>query len=132
VADQPTPQTNDAELDQWVADHLRERGLDPQSLTLEQMVTLMQEAVQTIIAKLQDASQEAGDLAISQELQALVDQAEELHQDLTKLHTEVGAEVRSPGSEVRSPEPEAGSPESEVRGPRSEGESPQREGDRPG
>ncbi len=93
MSDQPQ---NDGELDPEIVQRLRERGIDPQSLTLEQMVELMQEAVQNIISTLQGASKESADLEISQELQVLVDQARELGEDLDKLHKEVDDKEENP------------------------------------
>ncbi len=89
MSDQPLPQ-QDEDAERWVEDQLRARGLNPQDLTLEQMLSLMEESVQLIIARLQDATQAAGELSAADELTALIEQAKELDEDLKKLHTEMG------------------------------------------
>ena len=85
----PESDKKDEDLNRWVEEQLKARGLNPQDLSLEQMLALMQESVTTIIERLQSAVQAAGDLDTAPEIDALIQQAKDLQEDLQKLQGEV-------------------------------------------
>ncbi len=92
----------DHATDEWIKAELRARGLDPDSLSIEQMVDLMQEAIQAIVTNLQTAADQAGDISARPEIDALLEQAEELKGDLAKLHEELDdAEAGDEGAEKK-------------------------------
>ncbi len=84
-----TPAGNEQELDQWIKDQLRARGLDPDKLSVQEMIALMQEAVQTIVVNLSSAAAQAGDISAQPEIDALLEQAKQLRDDLARLHDEM-------------------------------------------
>ncbi len=90
MSDQQPPDTpSQDDFEEQVKAELRARGLNPDNLSAQEMIGLMQDAVMRIVQSLQSATAQADNLEIRDELDALLDQAEQLQQDLGKLDREM-------------------------------------------
>ncbi len=92
MSDQPLNTPSQDDFEEQVKAELRARGLNPDNLSAQEMIDLMQDAVTRIVQSLKAATAQAENLEIQEELDALLDQAQQLQHDLGKLDQEMSDE----------------------------------------
>jgi hypothetical protein len=82
---EPPPAPDDPRFHEWAAAELRRRGLDPEQLSVDEIIALMGDALDTLLTNLSSAYAAAPDEASQADMTALLEQAEQLRGELQQL-----------------------------------------------
>lgn len=74
-----------AELDRLIRARLRSWGLDPEHITSEQLLVLMEESTNQLLLNLYGVADSAPDSHTRAQLQEIIEQAEQLRGQITQL-----------------------------------------------